>query len=167
MAAHLTIAQVCSGLGKSRWSVNRYIAEGRLAKKKAPNGRIGITRASYKAFLQANGMEASQPVRPQPALDGRDFTPAENALGLPKLFELSELAAHLGVPVAPLVEAARDRKFRHYKIGQLRYATVEGVRDLLDAHAVTTAAEDRHESVRKRVARRRTRTRPSSDPVAA
>jgi excisionase family DNA binding protein len=59
---HLTVDEVADLLRVSRWSVGRYIKSGELKAIKAcgANGAIRIPLSSYRAYIKAHTVTASE-----------------------------------------------------------------------------------------------------------
>lgn len=62
---HLTVDEVADLLRVSRWSISRYIKSGNLRATKAPgpNGAIRIPVSSYRAYIDAHTVTASEETR--------------------------------------------------------------------------------------------------------
>lgn len=152
----LTIAETCSLFDCSRWTLARLIDRGllRVVRVKGP-GRDGakrIPRSSLVALVRKctiphdlGGQNVATATDEEPDLDLEKF---------------DDFAKRTGISKRVLDETARQRGFRHIKVGKTRYLNRAMRAEFLDAHTVNTENSDDLDTVRHRVqAQRNNRAR--------
>jgi excisionase family DNA binding protein len=139
--ATLTITQLASHLGVSRWKVSRLIHAGELPS--IPGGRGPLVPiGDYLTWFR------SQVVTPDQE-DG-DMSIA----ALPDLIPFEQVAEKWGLSLRGLKEGARARKFAHIHIGHDRYFTGAQLDAFLAARTVASAEDDAKDAMRARRDRR-------------
>lgn len=143
----MTIADVATHLGVSRWTVYRLIEAGELKSAAGARGPR-ISTADYAAWL------LTQAVNP----DQKDGHMPTSPPALPTMFAFEDVAKQYGLSLRSLLDSARAKAFTHTRIGSKRYFTSTQLDAFLAARAVESKQDTSLDAMRSRRARRARRS---------